>query len=81
MKHAALSALFLLLATTASAYQIKHGYPAPDGTEYYGTCDDGTDFVLYEHANQRFVYEGPLGTGETSGEEGLDRAARAACGE
>lgn len=81
MKHAFFTALFLMLAASASAYQINHGYPAPEGTEYYGTCDNGTDFVLYEQTGQRFYYESPLATGETSGEEGFDRAARAACAE
>lgn len=81
MKKAFFTTLLLAFAASASAYQINHGYPAPEGTEYYGTCDDGTDFVLYEQTGQRFAYQSPIATGETSGEEGFDRAARAACGE
>ena len=81
MKHAILAGLLLTLSAAASAYQINHGYPAAEGTEYYGTCDDGTDFMLYEQEGQRFAYQSPIAHGETRGDEGFDRAANAACGE
>jgi len=64
-----------------SAYEIKHGYSADNGMEYYGTCNNGKDLMVLENKDGTYKYEGPSSKGKMKKGADLDKAARKACGE
>lgn len=82
MRKFFLIALLFSLASIADAYSIKHSYSAADrSTEYYGACNNGQLLKVTQYPDGRFLYEGPAGDGIVRGDDGLDKAAAAACGE
>lgn len=81
LKVCVLASAVSFCCINVSAYEIKHGYSADSGMEYYGTCDNGKDLMVLEAKDGSFKYEGPSSKGKMKKGGDLDKAARKACGE
>ena len=81
LKVCVLTSVVSVCCINASAYEIKHGYSADNGMEYYGTCKNGKDLMVLEAKDGTFKYEGPSSKGKMGKDADLDKAARKACGE